>query len=67
MSNISRRSFLGQSALGLGATVGLSQLPKVLMAGATYADIPLGFKSWVVRQDIAKDFPGKMKSVTEKG
>jgi len=67
MSNISRRSFLGKTALGLGATVGLSQLPKELLAGATYVDVPLGFQSWVVRQDIAKDFPGTMKSVADKG
>lgn len=67
MSNINRRSFLGKTAMGLGAAVGLSQLPKELFAGAAFNDVPLGFQSWVVRQDIAKDFPGTLKGVADKG
>lgn len=67
MSNISRRSFMGKTAMGFGAAFGLTQLPQELWAASFYNDIPLGFQSWVVRQDIGKDFSGTLKKVSGLG
>lgn len=69
MNKLTRRQFLGKSALGLGSVVIASQLPL-----DTYADplpepvkMPVGFQSWTVRDMIAKDFPGTLKMVADMG
>jgi sugar phosphate isomerase/epimerase len=69
MSKISRRNFLGKSALGLGSALIASQLPFELSASekSGLVKMPVGFQSWIVREKIGNDFPGTMKMVAEMG
>ena len=67
MKSINRRSFLLTATKGLGATVVLSQLPKSLLAQAIAHNIPIGFQTWTVREQLAKDFPGTLKSIAALG
>jgi len=67
MNKLSRRSFIGKGAMGLGATIAMGALPKELLAAANYADIPIGFQTWVVRDRLGKDFPGTLKAMSDSG
>jgi len=67
MTHVSRRHFIQKSALAAGATIALSQLPKELFAGAKLADMPLGFQTWVVKDQIGKDFAGTTKMLSDLG
>lgn len=67
MKKINRRSFIGQSTMGMGA-LALSQWP--LFAGADDAKKykhPLGFQTYPFREAISKDFSGTMKKVAAMG
>jgi sugar phosphate isomerase/epimerase len=62
---ISRRSFLHQSALGLaGAMLGLSSAQSRAAAGAK---IPVGLQLYSVREQCAKDLPGVLAAVAKIG
>ncbi len=69
MKKISRRSFLGKSAMGLGSALVVSHIPFDLATapGSKGIKMPVGFQSWIVREDIGKDFPGTMKKVAALG
>ena len=69
MNKLSRRQFLGKSALGIGSVVIASQIPLDLYAGVFPASVkmPVGFQSWIVRDNIGNDFPGTLKKVAEMG
>ena len=69
MNKLSRRQFLGKSALGLGSVVLASQIPLDLHAGVTPEPVkmPLGFQVWTVREMLVKDFPGTLKKVADMG
>ena len=67
MKKINRRAFIGKTAIGLGGAFALSQLPKQLLAGAAFNDMPLGFQTWIVRNMLAKDFAGTLKMVAGQG
>jgi sugar phosphate isomerase/epimerase len=67
MKTINRRSFIQQSAYAAGAAVALSQLPKSLFASAAAVDIPIGFQTWVVRDQLSKDFAGTLKNMAAEG
>jgi sugar phosphate isomerase/epimerase len=69
MKKLSRREFLGKSALGLGSAFIASQLPLDAMADSAPLPVrmPLGFQSWIVRDKIGNDFPGTLKMVAEMG
>ena len=69
MNKLSRRQFLGKSALGIGSVVVASQIPLNLSAGesAKLVKMPLGFQSWIVREKIGDDFAGTLKMVADMG
>jgi len=65
MKKINRRSFIGKSALALGGTIALSQMPGNLFAKAfsKYIDIPIGFQTFPIRDMLGKDFSGTLKTM----
>jgi sugar phosphate isomerase/epimerase len=69
MKKLSRRSFLGKSALGIGSALIASQIPFDLNAatGSKTVKMPIGFQSWIVREKIGNDFPGTLKMVAQMG
>jgi sugar phosphate isomerase/epimerase len=69
MNKLSRRQFLGKSALGIGSAVIASQLPVNLNAGMLpeSVKIPLGFQVWTVKDMLVKDFPGTLKMMAGLG
>jgi len=69
MNKLSRRQFLGKSALGLGSVVLASQIPMDLYAGSVPEPVkmPLGFQVWTVKDQLVKDFPGTLKMVAQMG
>lgn len=69
MNKLSRRQFLGKSALGIGSVVIASQIPMDLDAVGRPepVKIPVGFQSWIVREKIGNDFPGTLKMVADMG
>jgi sugar phosphate isomerase/epimerase len=69
MKKLSRRDFLGTSALGLGSIVLGSKIPLDLDAVALTksSKMTVGFQSWIVREKIAGDFPGTLKMVADMG
>jgi sugar phosphate isomerase/epimerase len=69
MKKLSRREFLEKSAFGVGSALIASQLPLNLSGEelAKTVKMPIGFQSWIVRDMIAKDFPGTIKMVAGLG
>lgn len=69
MKKLSRREFLGKSAFGVGSALIASKLPLNLSGEelAKTVKMPIGFQSWIVRDMIAKDFPGTIKMVAGLG
>ena len=69
MNKLSRRQFLGKSALGIGSVVIASQIPLNLDAGVLPEPVkmPVGFQAWIVREKIGNDFPGTLKMVANMG
>src|SRR5665213_492961 len=61
MKKINRRQFLGTSTLGLGATFALAQLPKELFAFASKVDMPVGFQSWSVKDQLGNGLTGTLQ------
>lgn len=69
MKKLSRRQFLGRSALGIGSAVLASQFPLDLNAGILPGakKIPIGFQVWTVKDSLIKDFPGTLKMMANLG
>ncbi len=67
MKKITRRTFIKKTSAAAAATWALSQLPQQLFAQSKYADIPIGFQTWVVRNMLGKDFAGTLKMVAGQG
>src|SRR3972149_4954751 len=69
MNTISRRQFLGKSALGIGTAVVASQLPFNLHAEALSKPVkyPLGFQVWTIRDKLVKDFAGTLRMMAGLG
>ena len=69
MNKLSRRQFLGKSALGIGSVVFASKIPIDLGSGISSLRVkmPLGFQVWTVREMLVKDFPGTLKMVAGLG
>jgi len=69
MKKLSRRDFLGRSALGIGSALLASQLPVNLNAGPVTAPIrmPIGFQVWTIKDSLIKDFPGTLKKMAALG
>ena len=60
---LTRRSFISKSAVGL---VGASMLVPEFLHAADKSQT-IGFQSWIIRDDIGKDFPGSLKMMTDLG
>jgi sugar phosphate isomerase/epimerase len=69
MKKLSRRDFLGRSALGIGSALLASQLPVNLNAGPVTTPIrmPIGFQVWTIKDSLIKDFPGTLKKMAAIG
>ena len=67
MKKLNRREFITTAAMGTGAALALSQLPTELFANAAVNDIPVGFQSWTIKDQLSKDFPGTLKSMSAQG
>lgn len=69
MDKLSRRQFLGKSALGIGSAVIASQIPLNLFADTSGERVrmPLGFQVWTVKDNLVKDFPGTLKMIAGMG
>jgi len=69
MNKLTRRQFLGKSALGIGSAVLASQIPIDLDAATIpkKVKLPLGFQVWTVKDMLVKDFPGTLKMIAELG
>jgi sugar phosphate isomerase/epimerase len=66
MNTISRRQFLGKSAVGLGAAL---VIPKIHAGSGNInpVKLPLGFQVWTIKDDLIKDFPGTLKRMADLG
>jgi sugar phosphate isomerase/epimerase len=69
MKKLSRRNFLGKSAIGIGSAILASQFPLDLNAGPLPGSVkmPIGFQVWTVRESLVKDFPGTLKKMAALG
>jgi len=69
MKKLSRRDFLGTSALGLGSALLASQIPVNMKAATPSAPIrmPIGFQVWTIKDSLIKDFPGTLKKMAALG
>jgi sugar phosphate isomerase/epimerase len=69
MKNYSRRLFISNSGKGLTASIALSGLsfPAFLKNSGIFIDQPIGFQTWVVREMLAKDFPGTLQIMANEG
>jgi sugar phosphate isomerase/epimerase len=69
MNTISRRQFLGKSALGMGTALMASRLPFDLSLESNHESVkmPLGFQVWTIRDKLVKDFPGTLKMMAGLG
>lgn len=63
-TNIDRREFFARSAAGLAAA---SVLAAPRKASANPLGMPIGFQSWVVREQLADDFAGTLKKMAAIG
>jgi sugar phosphate isomerase/epimerase len=66
MKKLSRREFLGKSALGIGSAVLATHLPSDFNA-AIPGKMPVGFQIWTIREDLQKDFSGTLKKMAGLG
>jgi sugar phosphate isomerase/epimerase len=67
MKYMNRRKFIQKGSLAAGAAIAFSQLPNQLFASAAAESIPVGFQSWILREDIGKNFAGNLKMMADQG
>ena len=67
MKKLNRRDFITKAAMGTGAAIALSQLPTELFANAVFNDIPVGFQSWTIKEQLSKDFAGTLRMMSSQG
>lgn len=61
-----RRSFVRNSALSIGASFFASNIIGQIHF-SKLTDLPIGFQSWTVKDMLAKDFPGTLKTMSDLG
>ncbi|HEY0055228.1 MAG TPA: sugar phosphate isomerase/epimerase family protein [Pedobacter sp.] len=64
---MNRKIFLKTAAAGLGGAFLSAYLPGSLKAATRRLNIPLGFQSWVIKEALANDFSGTLKSMAAQG
>jgi len=69
MKKLTRRQFIGRSALGIGSAVIASHIPMDLKAGSLARPVryPLGFQVWTIKDQLIKDFAGTLKMMAGLG
>ncbi len=69
MNKLSRRQFLGKSAMGMGAAALVSRFPGSLnaMTSEKTVNFPLGFQVWTIKDQLVKDFAGTLKMMAGLG
>jgi len=69
MKKLSRRQFLGRSALGIGSAVIAFQIPLSLRADMydKAVKLPLGFQVWTIKDQLINDFSGTLKMMAGLG
>ena len=68
MKKINRREFIGKGTMSLSAMIALAQVPKHLLAlSPGLNNIPIGFQSWTIRDQLSKDFAGTLKMMAAQG
>jgi sugar phosphate isomerase/epimerase len=69
MKKLSRREFLGKSALGMGSVVLASNLQFLSEAEKSLKSKKMltGFQTWTLSDSIGKDFPGTLKKMAAMG
>ena len=63
MQKLSRRGFLGRTAMGLGGAWALSNIPALLRANPELMHSPIGFQTFPIRDRLSKDFTGTLKTM----
>jgi sugar phosphate isomerase/epimerase len=69
MNKLSRRQFLGRSAMGIGSAAFFSVNHFGIDAAKTpgIVKMPVGFQVWTVKDMLVKDFPGTLKMMAGLG
>lgn len=69
MKKITRRQFIGRSALGIGSAVVASHISTGLNASTLPKSVryPLGFQVWTIKDQLIKDFAGTLKMMADMG
>ena len=67
MQKLNRRAFIGKTAMGIGGTLAIAQVPAFISAQVPFENIPIGFQSYTIREMLAKDFAGTLKTMSDFG
>jgi sugar phosphate isomerase/epimerase len=69
MNTLSRRKFIGKSAMGIGLAAVAANSPLSLEATSLPGSVkmPVGFQVWTVKDMLVKDFPGTLKMMAGLG
>ena len=69
MNTLSRRQFLGKSALAFGTAMVASQLPVIGSTGSISGTVklPVGFQVWTIKDQLINDFAGTLKKMAALG
>lgn len=69
MNTLSRRQFLGKSALAAGTALVVSQLPVIGNTSSISgtAKLPAGFQVWTIKDQLINDFAGTLKMMASMG
>jgi sugar phosphate isomerase/epimerase len=69
MNNLSRRQFLGKSALAAGTAMLASQFPVLGQTGYLPGTVklPVGFQVWTIKDQLINDFAGTLKKMAALG
>ena len=69
MKKLSRRDFLGKTALGMGSVAFASRfsLSSEMKKSLKPKKMLIGFQTWTIRNELVKDFPGTLKKMADMG
>jgi sugar phosphate isomerase/epimerase len=67
MKTTNRRNFISTTAKAGGAAFVLSHLPSHFFEAAGKVNMPIGFQSWTIKDELSKDFPGTLKMMADMG